>query len=238
MNLKTKKAIEQLEKFVSTPLEETLRQHEKTTHQEIATNLFKTVASTVPAYQSFLATHKINGETIQTLADFQKLPVICKENYISVYSLPELCEDGMLGGCDMIAASSGSTGKPTFWPRFFTDELQIATRFEQIFHDSFSADNKSTLAIVCFTLGTWVGGMFTTNCCRYLATKGYPITVITPGNNKTEILRVVEELGSNFEQVVLLGYPPFLKDVIDTGIANGLQWKQYKIKLVMAGEVF
>ena len=138
----------------------------------------------------------------------------------------------------MIAASSGSTGKPTFWPRFITDELQIATRFEQIFHDSFHADTKPSLAVICFTLGTWVGGMFTTNCCRHLAAKGYPITVITPGNNKTEILRIVQELGGNFEQVVLLGYPPFLKDVIDTGIANGMQWGQYHIKLVMAGEVF
>ncbi|MBE9055224.1 phenylacetate--CoA ligase family protein [Sphaerospermopsis sp. LEGE 08334] len=238
MNPKTQKAIQELEKFVSTPLAETLEQHQKTTPQEIAINLFKTVAATVPAYKAFLATYHINPQTIQTLADFQKLPVICKENYISLYTLPELCKDGILGSCDMIAASSGSTGKPTFWPRFLTDELQIATRFEQIFHDSFDADNKSTLAIVCFTLGTWVGGMFTTNCCRYLATKGYPITVITPGNNKTEILRVVQELGSNFEQVVLLGYPPFLKDVIDTGIANNLQWKRYKIKLVMAGEVF
>jgi phenylacetate-CoA ligase len=38
--------------------------------------------------------------------------------------------------------------------------------------------------------------------------------------------------------VVLLGYPPFLKDVIDSGIARGVEWQQYQIKLVMAGEVF
>jgi phenylacetate-CoA ligase len=36
----------------------------------------------------------------------------------------------------------------------------------------------------------------------------------------------------------LLGYPPFLKDVIDTGIARGVEWQRYQIKLVMAGEVF
>ncbi|WP_417040371.1 hypothetical protein [Cylindrospermopsis raciborskii] len=163
MNLKTKKAIEQLEQFVSIPLEETLRQHEKTTHQEIATNLFKNVASTVPAYQSFLATHNIKRETIQTLADFQKLPVICKENYISVYSLPELCKDGILGGCDTIAASSGSTGKPTFWPRFFTDELQIATRFEQIFHDSFGANiypENVSVGLEQPIIREWVTGKF------------------------------------------------------------------------------
>ncbi|MEA5576840.1 phenylacetate--CoA ligase family protein [Anabaena sp. UHCC 0451] len=238
MTPKTQQAIQELENFVSTPLAEKLEQHLKINPQEIVISLFQTVAATVPAYQKFLAAHHIDPEIIQTLADFQKLPIICKENYISLYSLSELCKNGKIGGCDMIAASSGSTGKPTFWPRFFTDELQIATRFEQIFHDSFYADSKRTLAVICFTLGTWVGGMFTTNCCRYLALKGYPITVITPGNNKTEILRVVQELGDNFEQVVLLGYPPFLKDVIDTGIANSVNWGQYQIKLVMAGEVF
>jgi phenylacetate-CoA ligase len=138
----------------------------------------------------------------------------------------------------MIAASSGSTGQPTFWPRSLRDELAIATRFEQIFHDSFQADTQPTLAVICFTLGTWVGGMYTANCCRHLASKGYPLTVITPGNNKTEILRVVQELGSLFAQVVLLGYPPFLKDVIDSGMAQGIEWQRYRLKLVMAGEVF
>ncbi|MGM3304407.1 phenylacetate--CoA ligase family protein [Anabaena sp. WFMT] len=232
------RAILGLESFISTPLAEKLEQHLNIDSQEIALTLFQDVAASVPAYQAFLTEQGINPRDIQTLEDFQKLPKINKENYISRYPLPQLCNNGKLGSCDMIAASSGSTGKPTFWPRFLTDELEIATRFEQIFHDSFHADNKQTLAVICFTLGTWVGGMFTTNCCRYLACKGYPITVITPGNNKTEILRIVQELGNNFEQVVLLGYPPFLKDVIDSGIANNVQWGQYQIKLVMAGEVF
>ncbi len=100
------------------------------------------------------------------------------------------------------------------------------------------ADRKRTLAVVCFPMGTWVGGIFTTSCCRHLAAKGYPITIVTPGNNKAEILRVVTELGLAFEQVVLLGYPPFLKDVIDSGITAGIDWTPYSIKLVMAGEVF
>ncbi|HIK06041.1 MAG TPA: phenylacetate--CoA ligase family protein [Trichormus sp. M33_DOE_039] len=224
--------------FVSTPLDALLQQHINTSTESVVLDLFHDVAAHVPAYQAFLAERAISPDNIQTMADFQKIPAIAKENYISRYPLTDLCRDGELSGCDMIAASSGSTGKPTFWPRFFTDELQIATRFEQIFHDSFAADSQRTLAVICFTLGTWVGGMFTTNCCRYLASKGYPITVITPGNNKDEILRVVQELGGNFTQVVLLGYPPFLKDVIDTGIARGVEWQRYQIKFVMAGEVF
>ncbi len=239
MNCKSQqqRAIKAFEDFLSTPLETVLQRH-LNTQNSAALSLFHDVAANVPAYKDFLAEREINPATIQTLEEFQKLPAIAKQNYILRYPLADLCRNGQLEECDMIAASSGSSGKPTFWPRFFTDELQIATRFEQIFHDSFYADTRRTLAVICFTLGTWVGGIFTTNCCRYLASKGYPITVITPGNNKEEILRVIQELGSAFEQVVLLGYPPFLKDVIDTGIARGMEWQQYQIKLVMAGEVF
>ncbi|MEH1838483.1 MAG: phenylacetate--CoA ligase family protein [Nostoc sp.] len=239
MNPKSRQqqVIKAFEDFLSTPLETLLQRH-LNIQTSAALSLFHDVAANVPAYKAFLAEREINPATIQTLEEFQKLPAITKQNYILRYPLADLCHNGQLQACDMIAASSGSSGKPTFWPRFFTDELQIATRFEQIFHDSFYADTRRTLAVICFTLGTWVGGMFTTNCCRYLASKGYPITVITPGNNKEEILRVVQELGSAFEQVVLLGYPPFLKDVIDTGIARGVEWQQYQIKLVMAGEVF
>jgi phenylacetate-CoA ligase len=200
--------------------------------------LFHSVAATVPAYQAFLAARDIHPTSIQTWADFQKLPPIDKQNYLQCYPLGDLCRDGKLETGDLIAVSSGSTGKPTFWPRFLTDELQIVTRFEQIFRDSFSADTRRTLAVICFPMGTWVGGLYTTNCCRYLNSKGYLVTAIAPGNNKEEIYRVVQELGNNFEQVVLLGYPPFIKDVIDTGIVRGITWQQYNLKMVFAGEVF
>jgi phenylacetate-CoA ligase len=232
------RAVKAFQEFLDTPFETQLARHQHTSPESAVLALFHDVATHVPAYRDFLTQQGIPYKSIQTFEDFAKLPLINKNNYHSRYPLADLCRNGELATCDMIAVSSGSTGKPTFWPRFFTDELQIATRFEQIFHDSFYADTRRTLAVICFTLGTWVGGMFTTNCCRYLASKGYPITVVTPGNNKEEIFRVVQELGTGFEQVVLLGYPPFLKDVIDTGIARGVEWSRYQIKLVMAGEVF
>ncbi|MBR8840476.1 MAG: phenylacetate--CoA ligase family protein [Stigonema ocellatum SAG 48.90 = DSM 106950] len=232
------RAIRAFAEFLQTPLETLLQRHLNINTSAAALALFHEVAASVPAYKAFLAQQAINPSEYQSFEDFQRLPLLTKENYLQHHPLANFCRHGQLETCDMIAVSSGSTGKPTFWPRFFADEMQIATRFEQIFHDSFYADTRRTLAVICFSLGTWVGGMFTTNCCRYLASKGYPITVITPGNNKEEILRVVQELGSAFEQVALLGYPPFLKDVIDTGIARGIEWQQYQIKLVMAGEVF
>jgi phenylacetate-CoA ligase len=205
---------------------------------ESVLELFHRVAATVPAYGKFLRENGVDPAAITTMDDFRSLPMIDKDSYHRRYPLPELCRDGRLDGCDMIAVSSGSSGRPTVWPRSLTDELAIARRFEQVFRDGFRAHERSTLAVVCFPLGTWVGGLFTTACVRHLAAKGYPITTVAPGNNKAEILRVLPELAEHFDQVVLLGYPPFVKDVVDTGVAAGFDWSRHAVKLVLAGEVF
>jgi phenylacetate-CoA ligase len=203
-----------------------------------ALRLFHSAALEAPAYSRFLAAHGLDPQSVRTIADFHHIPFITKENYLRVNLLPSMCINGELERCEMIAVSSGSTGTPMFWPRSLSHELEIATRFEQLFRDSFASHEQSTLAVVCFTMGTWVGGIFTTFCCRLLAQKGYPITTVTPGTNRAEIFRCVEELGPLFDQVVLLGYPPFLKDVIDSGIARGVDWSPRRIKLALAGEVF
>lgn len=225
-------------RFINTPLSRKLEGSSEEAARAAALGLFRSVAVTVPAYGAFLEEHGIASESVRIYKDFERLPPTTKENYLLRYPLALLCREGRLESCDMIAVSSGSTGAPCFWPRFVTDEIEIATRFEQIFHGSFRADERSTLSVVCFTLGTWVGGMYTAACCRHLAAKGYPITLVTPGTNREEIFRVVRELSPLFDQTVLLGYPPFLKGTIDEGAARGIDWKAYKIRWVMAGEVF
>lgn len=226
-----------LHSFLDTPLTARLAGAHPVAVEARVLALFRNTAAEVPAYRRFLAEHGIAVERITSLADFQTLPLMTKPNYMRAYPLTERCRHGALHECDMLAVSSGSTGTPTVWPRTVAHELDIAFRFEQVFH-AFRAHQRRTLAVVCFALGTWVGGMFTAACCRYLALKGYPVTVVTPGNKKEEIFRAVEELGPNYEQIVLLGYPPFIKDVIDSGRAQRIDWPRYRPKLVFAGEVF
>lgn len=238
LNSRSQEMLTAFQTFLTTPLD-TLLSHATEPSPEASVLMhFQQVTTHVPAYALFLQAQGIHPASIQTIADFRQLPLTTKGNYLQQFPLAQRCRDGKLESCDMVAVSSGSTGQPSFWLRSRVDEFQIATRFEQIFHDNFQADQRRTLAVVCFAMGTWVGGMFTASCCRHLANKGYPITVITPGNHKAEIFRVVQELAPLFEQTVLLGYPPFLKDVIDSGIAAGIPWQDYSLKLVMAGEVF
>jgi phenylacetate-CoA ligase len=199
-------------------------------------SLFHDAAATVPAYGAFLREHGIDAGAIHSLEEFKGIPLATKENYVRRYPLRERCRGGTLAGCEMVAVSSGSTGEPTIWPRATRDEVAVTARFEQVFR-AFSADRRSTLAVVCFPLGTWVGGMYTAACCRLLAGRGYRVTVVTPGNHPDEILRIVPLLGPSFDQVALLGYPPFLKGLIDEGTRHGVPWVDYALKLVLAGEV-
>lgn len=225
------------ETFFDMPLDELLMRHQYEDATDRFWRLFQRCARDVPAYRAFLASHSVDADAI-TRKDFQSLPLMSKKDYMAAYSLPMRCFGGTLVGADRVAVSSGSTGQPTFWPRSAGYELEVAQRFEQVFRDSFQSHRYSTLAVVCFAMGNWVGGLFTTSCCWHLAQKGYPMLVATPGNNKAEILRVVKELAPHFQQTVLLGYPPFIKDVIDAGLAEGIAWAQFQLKLVFAGEVF
>ncbi|HEY1957340.1 MAG TPA: phenylacetate--CoA ligase family protein [Polyangiaceae bacterium] len=204
----------------------------------VALELFRKTAATVPAYGAFLREHGVDAGAVRTREDFARVPLMTKEGYLRRFPLADRCRGGDLAAHDMVAFSSGSTGEAMLWPRSATDELAVASRFEQVFAGSFGARAKRTLAVVCFPLGTWVGGMYTASACRILAQRGLRITTVTPGNDRAEILRVVRALAPGFDQTVLLGYPPFLKDVIDAGALEGVAWSRFSIKLVLAGEVF
>jgi phenylacetate-CoA ligase len=225
-------------RFMSTPLEAKLSRDHLRHAEERLLDLFQRTVRDVPAYREFLAEQRFDPGSVKNYEDFTHLPLLTKQNYIHAYPLPARCRGGTMPGCEMIAMSSGSTGKPLAWPRSVEDELEVTTRFEQVFARGFGADRRSTLVVICFAMGSWVGGMYTAQCCRYLAQKGYPLTLVTPGNNPAEILRVVEELGRHFDQLVLAGYPPFLKEVVDRGLTEKLDWSRYKTKMVLAGEVF
>ena len=235
---KSDRALSALRSFCASDLDEILSRHVRVDPGAAALDFFHGVAREVPAYRDFLRRAGVEPDAVRSTDDFARLPRTTKENYHRAYPLNDLCRGGVLQSCDFVAVSSGSTGEPSIWPRFVSDEIGTAVRFEQVLADAMGAAGRRTLGVICFTLGSWVGGMYTAAACRHLAAKGYPLTLVTPGNNRAEILRVVRALAPAFEEVVLFGYPPFLKDVIDAGRADGLDWGRHSIRLVTAGEVF
>lgn len=202
--------------------------------------LFHGMAKRVPAYSDFLKKKKINPDKVATIGDFKNIPTIDKDNYLRVYPLEMLCWDGKFKDNRWIfAMTSGSTGEPFYFPREESQDFQYASTAELYLNANFELSKKTTLYVNCFALGVWIGGLFTHEALRILAEKGkYRLSIISPGLNKLEIIRVIKKMGDRFDQVILGGYPPFIKDVIDDGIQSGLDWKKYNLKFVFSAEAF
>lgn len=200
--------------------------------------LFHDASHRIPAYQKFLTEFSIKPDLIKTIADFSQVPYTSKENYISKYSLEEKCWDGDISQTHMFAASSGSTGEPTFWPRQIEQEIDGAVIHEYLLEKVFTVDKKSTLFVNSFGLGNWIAGMFTQLCLYLNRLHGVPFTLANPGYNQEETFKVIKQFSKHFDQTIIACHPPILKMFIENGAKQHIDWQKLNIKFLGAGEGF
>ncbi len=203
-------------------------------------NLFRLMSKRVPAYRDFLQKNRINASLIETVKDLKKVPPIDKLNYLKKYPLEMMCWDGKLVNKRWtFAVNSGSTGDTYYFPRELEQDWQYATMAELYLRNIFEIQKKSTLYIDCFAMGAWIGGLFTYEAIRLLAERAkYKISIFAPGIFKDEILKAIINLGPKFDLIIIGGYPPFVKDIIDSGVNSGLNWKKYNLKFIFSAEAF
>lgn len=208
--------------------------------EKMALELFQQMSRRVPAYKSFLKKNKIDPKKITTISDFKKVPTISKDNYLRVNSLEDLCWDGVLNKKRWtFSTTSGSTGEPFYFPREDFQDKQYALTAELYLRSNFDLQNKSTIYIDGFAMGAWIGGLFTYEAIKILAERGnYNLSIITPGSSKEEIIKAVRNIGKKFDQIIIGGYPPFVKDLIDFGSSQGLNWKDYNLGFIFSAEGF
>lgn len=206
--------------------------------QKRALALFHAAAERVPAYKSFLKKHRIRPGTIRTFQDFSKLPLVDKDTYLRAYPLEQLCWDGKLPRSQIISVSSGSSGQPFFWPRGQILDMETTLEHELFLTSMFQIDRKSTLCVICFAMGMYVAGPITLNSILQLGRKGYPITAVTPGYSPNDVLAVIPDLAPRYDQVILAGYPPYIKEILDQGTQQGINWSSLDLKFLLAGEGF
>ncbi|MEK7576063.1 MAG: hypothetical protein AAB482_00030 [Patescibacteria group bacterium] len=203
-----------------------------------ALKLFHQAAIRVPAYKDFLARHKIRPNSICTIKDFTQVPPTDKKNYINAYPLEKRCWDGNLSRLNLLAISSGTTGEPKFWPRGNYQEFEAGIIHELIYRNSFDIEKYRTLLIIGFPMGVYVSGVATLFPSLLVASKNYNMSIVSPGNNKAEVLRAVQNLQKDFEQIILVGHPFFIKDVVETGRTQGIHWSQKRLHMMFCSEGF
>ena len=206
--------------------------------EKMALDLFHRAAEQVPAYKDFLQKAKVDHEKIKTIGDFSAyVPVIDKKNYISQYDLKELSWGGLkLGG--VVYSSSGTSGKPTFWLRNRTHDKQTSLVHGLLLKSFFKVDLVRTLVVDCFAMGIHVAGYITGVAVNSLIDGGDAIFLATPGSKIDDISQLLFKTANNWEQIILVGYPPLVKRALEEMNTNGFDWSKVKLGLLLAAQGF
>ncbi|TSC62418.1 MAG: phenylacetate-CoA ligase [Parcubacteria group bacterium Gr01-1014_48] len=210
----------------------------KRREQTSALTLFKEAAVRIPAYKDFLKQHDIDPRKITTWKQFQTVPITDKDTYLRQYSLAQLCFDGTLHKPMVFASTSGSTGKPFYFPRDRELDWQQSVLNELFLKNTSLGTSSSTLVIITFGMGVWIGGLINYQAFELVSNRGYPVSILTPGVNKDEVLKALRDLAPLYEQTVVVGYPPFVKDIIDDANVQEIPLKKFNLRFLFAAEAF
>jgi phenylacetate-CoA ligase len=198
--------------------------------------LFKKMSTNVPGYKNFLKQNHFPPQGMNQKIRLETAPYIDKGNYFQKYPLNQvLWRESLQNKPLVFTSTSGSTGLPTYFLREESLDWQYSILAEMFINNG---RKGSTLFIDCFGMGVWIGGLITYQAFRYCALRGYPVTIITPGINKKEIFHCLKNVAMFFDNIVLAGYPPFIKDVIDEASFEGIDFSKFHIRLLFAAEGF
>jgi phenylacetate-CoA ligase len=198
--------------------------------------LFHRAYNTCVAYKHFIDERNLDPSEIVNSDDLEKIPITDKKNYIRKYSVSErLIDNRELADSYMITASSGSTGEPSFWPRDYRVDEFLETKKEALYEQHFQISKKRTLCINTFALGIWTAGMLTSRL-SWGAAKHNKLTVISTGTHKQSILIAVTNLGAHYDQIIILGYPPFLLETIEFLSEHNLDLHALNIKIMYTSD--
>ncbi len=201
-------------------------------------NFIKFVIKNVSAYRQFLKDNGINFKKINGFKNLKELPIMDKNNYLRKYPYLDLFPNRNIFITSKFSATSGSTGEPFYFPRGENLDEQYQYVMEINLKNQWEIDKLKTLVIVSFGLGIWIGGMYTYKIFEKLAEKGYKIITAPVGTYKELVIKTFKKMANLFDQVIIVGYPPFVKDLVDEGEILGVNWKNSRIRILNAAEGF
>jgi len=186
---------------------------------------FRRASANVSAYRATLASYGVNPEDIRSIAEFQShCPTLNKTNTFARYPLNELC---IATGLDNLAGVLTSSGHGARFGYGLTTRIQAKYACDAIdlgLEYAFQVDSKKTLLINCLPMGV----RFSSNS----------VTVAETSVREDMAVALATEFGRFFEQIIVVGDPLFLKLVTDYAREQKVDWKNYKVNLVIGEETF
>ena len=182
-------------------------------------------ARSVPAYRRHLEAAGMGAGAIRELA---LLPETDKASYVDRYALVDRCVDGRLPLTGTtIDESSGSTGRPYNWVRSAEERRHVRRMIS--FFARYTFGDEPLVVLNAFSMGAWATGLTTA-----IALERNGLVKAT-GPHVDKIIGTMRELGPGYRYLIV-GYPPFLKLLLDEGEASGFDWSPFEMHALLGGE--
>ena len=193
--------------------------------RERALDTARHAARHVPAYRARLEAAAVDPDRIGALAE---LPETDKATYVDRWSLAERCLNGRipLRGTT-IDESSGSTGTPYNWVRSAAERRHVRRMIG--FFARYTFGHEPLVVLNAFSMGAWATGMTTA-----LALEQNGLVKAT-GPAIEKILGTMRQLGPGYRYLIV-GYPPFIKLLLDEGERDGFPWESYRMHALLGSE--
>ena len=191
--------------------------------EELALETFYLAARRVPAYQAILRERRISPAEIKNPDDFHRLPVLDKQSTFGRFAIPQLCLDGQLGDIASVLTSSGHSGLFAYGLADRHAIHETTQAIDDVLDCLFAVRSCPTLLINCLPMGVKVH----TRACALAETS------VRPDMG----LAIVKAFGPQFDQVILVGDAAFVKLALELGQQTGLDWRQYRVHVVLGEEL-
>lgn len=186
---------------------------------------FHEVARRVPRYGELLASRGIRAHEIRDLEGFiARCPVIAKADLFGVAPIHRLCMDGQVGPLAGVLTSSGQGGRFAFGLSTRNQLRRAQAAIELGLQHAFATDDHKTLLINALPMGVRF------NCST--------VTLAETSVREDMVAVLVSELGSYFEQIILVLDPLFAKRLVDHGRDLGLDWSVHRVHAILGEETF
>jgi phenylacetate-CoA ligase len=185
---------------------------------------FQRAAMYVPAYGTLLEEHGVRAVDVRDVETFTACPLLSKVNTFDRFSVQDLAVGGRLHDVAGVLTSSGHGGRFSFGVISRAEEASSASFVDAALDAAFGVRSKKTLAINCLPMGVVVSS----RC----------MTMATTSVREDMAVALVKTFGADYDQIVLIGDPLFMKRLTDHATEQALDWRRYRVHAVIGEETF
>ena len=186
---------------------------------------FQRASTRVPAYRQLLREHGVEPEAIVDCDTFTaRCPILTKANTFDRFSIDQLCAEGTIAQLAEVLTSSGHGGRFSFGLSTRQQCADEPAMIDDVFDEAFAIRRRRTLVINCLPMGV----VFTIGSA----------TLATTSVREDMVIALLTTLGPLYDQVIIVTDPLFIRRVLDYAQERGVDWRKYRLGVIIGEEIF